>query len=217
MSLKSLPIPPLPEEVVRIAHIAFPRGNVFMQIRDTLGTIYPDEAFADLFPTYGQPAFAPWRLALVTIFQFMEGLTDRQAADAVRDRLAWKYALSLDLCDAGFDHSVLSEFRSRLVEDHAEQRLLDLLLKWCWEGGWLKAHGRQRTDSTHVLARIRSLSRLLRAAQTMVYVLNVLSEVAPDWIRTHVPAEWVERYGQRLEEERLRNPRSKSASSMLTR
>src|SRR5581483_5883968 len=188
MSLKSLPIPPIPEDVVHMAHAVFPRGNVFMQIRDTLGTIYADEAFADLFPTHGQPAFAPWRLVLVTIFQFMEGLTDRQAADALRDRLAWKYALSLDLCDAGFDQSVLSEFRSRLVEGHAEQRLLDLLLEGCWEGGWLKAHGRQRTDSTHVLARIRSLSRLLRAAQTMGDVLNVLSEVAPDWIRAHVPA-----------------------------
>ena len=203
MSLKSLPIPPIPEEVVRIAHAVFPRGNVFMQIRDTLGTIYADEAFADLFPTHGQPAFAPWRLALVTIFQFMEDLTDRQAADAVRDRLAWKYALSLELCDPGFDHTVLSEFRARLVEGKAEQRLLDLLLQRCREGGWLKAHGRQRTDSTHVLAKIRSLSRTLRVAQTMVYVLNVLSEVAPDWIRTHVPVEWVERYGQRLEEERL--------------
>jgi transposase len=113
MSLKSLPIPPIPEEVVRIAHAVFPRGNVFMQVRDALGTIYTDEAFADLFPTHGQPAFAPWRLALVTIFQFLEGLTDRQAADAVRDRLAWKYADPLELCDAGFDHTVLSEFRAR--------------------------------------------------------------------------------------------------------
>jgi transposase len=203
MSLKSLPIPPIPEEVARIAHAIFPRGNVFMQVRDTLGTIYTDEAFTDLFPTHGQPAFAPWRLALVTIFQFLEGLTDRQAADAVRDRLAWKYALSLELCDAGFDHTVLSEFRARLIEGQAEQRLLDLLLEQCQAGGWLKAHGRQRTDSTHILAKIRSLSRTLRVAQTMVYVLNVLSEVAPDWIRAHVPVEWVERYGQRLEEERL--------------
>ena len=113
-------------EVAPVAHAVFPRGNVFMQVRDALGTIYTDEAFADLFPTRGQPAFAPWRLALVTIFQFMEGLTDRQAADAVRDLLAWKYALSLQLCDAGFDHTVLSEFRARLVEGKAEQRLLDL-------------------------------------------------------------------------------------------
>ena len=97
MSLKPLPIPSIPEEVIRVAHAIFPCGNVFMQIRDTLGTIYTDEAFADLFPTHGQPALAPWRLALVTVFQFMEGLTDRQAADAVRDRLTWKYALSLEL------------------------------------------------------------------------------------------------------------------------
>ena len=203
MSLKSLPISPVPEETARVAHAAFPRGNVVMQVRDTLGAIYTDEAFADLFPTHGQPALAPWRLALVTVFQFMEGLTDRQAADAVRDRLAWKYALSLELCDAGFDHSVLSEFRSRLIEGHAEQRLLDLLLERCREGGWLKAGGRQRTDSTHVLARIRALNRTLCVAQTMVYVLNVLSEVAPDWILAHVPAEWVERYGERVEHERL--------------
>src|SRR6266480_2891985 len=147
MSLKSLPIPPVPEETARVAHAVFPHGNVFMQVRDTLGTIYPDETFADLFPTHGQPAFAPWRLALVTVFQFMENLTDRQAADAMRDRLAWKYALSLELTDTGFDHTVLSEFRARLVEGNAEQRLLDLLLERCREGGWLKARGRQRTDS----------------------------------------------------------------------
>src|SRR6266567_4547220 len=203
MSLKSLPIPPIPEETARVARAVFPRGNVLMQLRDTLGTLYTDEAKARLFPTHGQPALAPWRLALVTLFQFMEGLTDRQEAFAVRDRLAWKYALSLELCDPGFDHSVLSEFRSRLIEGHAEQRLLDLLLERCREGGWLKAGGRQRTDSTHVLARIRALNRTLCVAQTMVYVLNVLSEVAPEWVRAHVPVEWVERYGQRLEHERL--------------
>src|SRR5713226_7449991 len=194
MSLKSLPIPPIPEEIARVAHAVFPRGNVFIQVRDTLGAVYTDEAFADLFPTHGQPALAPWRLALVTVFQFMEGLTVR---------LAWKYALSLELTDPGFDHTVLCEFRSRLVEGNAEQRLLDLLLEQCREGGWLKARGRQRTDSTHVLARIRALNRTLCVAQTMVYVLNVLSEVAPDWVRAHVPVEWVERYGQRLEHERL--------------
>jgi len=144
-----------------------------------------------------------FRLALVTVFQFLEGLTDRQAADAVRDRLAWKYALSLELTDPGFDHSVLAEFRVRLVQGQAEQRLLDLLLERCREEGWLKARGRQRTDSTHVLAKIRALNRTLRVAQTMVYVLNVLSEVAPEWVLAQVPTDWVERYGVRLEEERL--------------
>src|SRR6266700_3308172 len=203
MSLNPHPIPPVPGVTACVAHAAFPQGHVVMQLRDALGTIYTDEGFADLFPTHGQPALAPWRLALVTVFQCMEGLTDRQAADAVRDRLAWKYALSLELTDPGFDHTVLSEFRSRLVEGNAEQRLLDLLLERCREGGWLHAHGRQRTDSTHVLAKIRALNRILCVAQTMVYVLNILSEVAPDWVRAHVPVEWVERYGERLEHERL--------------
>jgi transposase len=203
MSLKVLPIPPVPEETARVVRAIFPRGNVLMQLRDTVGTIYADEAFADLFPTHGQPAEAPWRLALITVLQYMEHLTDRQAADAVRSRLDWKYALSLELTDPGFDHTVLSEFRSRLVEGHAEERLLDLLLQRCREGGWLKARGRQRTDSTHILAKIRALNRVLCVAQTMVSVLNVLSEVAPEWVRAYVPAEWVERYGERLEHERL--------------
>ena len=179
MSLKSSPIPPIPEVTACVARAAFPHGNVVMQLRDALGTIYTDEVFANLFPTHGQPAEAPWRLALVTVLQFLEGLTDRQAAEAMRDRLAWKYALSLDLCDPGFDHSVLSEFRSHLVAGHAEQRLLDLLLERCREGGWLKARGRQRTDSTHILAKIGSLNRTLCVAQTMVYVLNVLVSGSP--------------------------------------
>ena len=81
----------------------------------------------------------------------------------------------------------------------------------CWISSWSgagrvdggTAGGRQRTDSTHVLAKVRALNRTLCVAQTMVYVLNVLSEVAPDWVRAHVPVEWVERYGERLEHERL--------------
>ena len=93
MSLKALPIPPIPEETVRVVHAIFPGGNILMQLRDSVGTISTDEAFTDLFPAHGQPAEAPWRLALVTVFQFMEHLIDRQTADAVRSRLDWKYAL----------------------------------------------------------------------------------------------------------------------------
>src|SRR5215470_8750183 len=203
MSLKPTPIPPVPEETARVARAAFPKSSVVMQLRDELGTLYTDDQFADLFPTHGQPAVAPWRLALVTILQFVENLSDRQAADAVRRCLDWKYLLSLDLTDGGFDHTVLSEFRLRLVEGGAELRLLDLFLTRCREEGWLKARGRQRTDSTHVLAKIRALNRLLCVAQTMVYVLNVLAEVAPEWVRAQVPTEWVERYSERLEHKRL--------------
>src|SRR5579885_2879995 len=131
MSLKPEALPPVPEETARVAHAAFPKGNLYLWLRDELGTLYQDDVFADLFPTRGQPAEAPWRLALVTILQFVEGLSDRQAAEAVRGRLDWKYLLSLPLSDPGFDDSVLSEFRTRLVAGGAELRLLEVLLEAC--------------------------------------------------------------------------------------
>jgi transposase len=96
MSLSPTPINDVPELTAQVARAAFPNGNRYMQMRDTLGTIYADVQFADLHPPVGQPAEAPWRLALVTIMQFAENLTDRQAAEAVRGRIDWKYA-SLNL------------------------------------------------------------------------------------------------------------------------
>lgn len=128
-----------------------------MQMRDVLGSIYTDEDFVDLFPKEGQPAEAPWRLALITVLQLLEHLSDRQAVDAVRGWIDWKYLLGLELTEAGFDASVLCEFRARLVEQHAEQRLLEKMLSVFQQKGWLKARGRQRSDSTHVLAKIRAL------------------------------------------------------------
>ena len=119
MSLQPSPVPPVPADTARVARAAFPGGNLHMRMRDELDTIFDDEAFAPLFPTRGRPAEAPWRLALATIFQFAEGLSDRQAADAVRARIDWKYALSLELTDRGFDHTVLSEFRRREGRDPA--------------------------------------------------------------------------------------------------
>jgi transposase len=136
MSLKPQGISPVSEETARIARAAYPKGNVYMQMRDALGTIYEDECFAHLFPNNGQPAEAPWRLALVTIMQFAEGLSDRQAADAVRGRIDWKYALSLDLSDPGFDASVLTEFRARLISGHAEEQLVTAMLTLFKERGW---------------------------------------------------------------------------------
>lgn len=95
MSLQISPVPPVPSETVRVARAAFPKGNIYLQIRDTLGSIYIDEDFTDLFSIKGQPAQSPWRLALICILQYMENLSDRQAAEAVRGRIDWKYALSL--------------------------------------------------------------------------------------------------------------------------
>ncbi len=129
-------------------------------------------------------------------------LTARPPTRCARASTA-KYALGLELTDAGFDYSVLSEFRARLVAGSAEERLLDVLLDACKQRGSLKARGTQRTDSTHVLAVVRTLYRLERVAETLRATLNALATVAPDWLRTQVSPDWFERYGRRIEEERL--------------
>src|SRR5271157_3992328 len=121
MSLQTQPIPPIPETTAKIARRVFRKGNVYMHMRDRLGTFFTDDQFVGLYPADGQPAYAPWRLALVSVMQFAENLSDRQAADAVRARIDWKYALSLELTDEGFDFSVLSEFRDRLLEHEAAE------------------------------------------------------------------------------------------------
>jgi transposase len=136
MSMRPQEISPVPEETTRVARAANPKGNVYMSMRDELGSIYEDQMFAALFPRRGQPAEAPWRLALVTVMQYMEGLSDRQAAEAVRERIDWKYALSLELTDPGFDFSLLSEFRARLLTGRAETQLLHVLLDLCKKRGW---------------------------------------------------------------------------------
>jgi transposase len=207
----SLPAPRearIPEETVRVARAAFPRGNPYMAMRDALGPIYADPQFAALFPNDGQPAESPAHLALVTIMQFAEGLSDRQAADAVRGRIDWKYALALELTDPGFDASVLSEFRSRLVAGQAEMVLFETLLAHLRAQGLVKPRGRQRTDSTHVLAAIHILNRLECVGETLRHALNTLATVAPDWLRIWVPSAWFDRYGRRFEDYRL--PASKA-------
>ena len=199
MSLRPDPVGPIPEETARVARAAFPKGHPCLRLRDSLGTIYDDTRFVALFPPRGRPAEAPWRLALVTVLQFAEGLTDRQAADAVRDRLAWKYLLGLELTDTGFHFSILGDFRARLVGGGAEQVLLDALLERCKAVGLVKARGKQRTDSTHVLAAVRALNRVECVGETLRHALNALAVVAPEWLRAQAADDWYERYGARID------------------
>lgn len=152
-------------------------------------------------------------MALVTVMQYVENLSDRQSADAVRARLDWKYALSLELTDPGFHYSILSEFRGRLVEHEKSQLLLDEILKIFKDKGWIKARGQQRTDSTHVLAAVRELDQLEVVGETLRYALNALATVAPDWLRGQLKPEWVDRYGERVDEYRL--PKEKSERQVL--
>lgn len=203
MSLKSEGLPALPEETARLAHMVCPKGDLCLWRGDELSEVFQDHVFASLFPRRGQPAEAPWRLALVTVLPFVEGLSDRQAADAVRKRIDWKYALRLSLENVGCDFSIRCEFRSRLLAGGGEPFLFEALLDHAKARGWLKARGRQRTASTHVLAAIQTLSRLECVAETLRQALHALSATLPEWVQAHIPPEWYERSGTRWQEYRL--------------
>jgi transposase len=213
MCLHPNPIGEIPSETARVARAAFPKGTVVMRLRDEFSTLYQDEDFRALYPSKGQPALTPWRLALVTVFQFLEHLSDRQAADAVRARIDWKYALGLELTDPGFHFSVLAEFRARLVAGQAEHRLLDTMLERFKARGLVKAHGKQRTDSTHVLGAVRDLHLLELVGETLRATLDDLAAVVPDWVRALAPPVWFERYAHRVEDCRL--PKSQEKREAL--
>lgn len=211
--LKPQSIPEIPEETKTVAKKAFPKGNTYITLRDELGVIFEDEIFKDLYPSLGQPAESPARLAMVTVMQYMENLPDRQAAEAVRSRIDWKYMLGLELSDPGFDYSVLSEFRARLLEGGQEKLLFERLLVRCDELGLLKGKTKQRTDSTHVLAAVRALTLLELVGETMRCTLNELALLAPEWLKEHIKPEWVKRYGRRFDGYRL--PKSKQKREEL--
>jgi transposase len=203
VSLQASPVSLVPELTARVAHAAFPKGNPYLRLRDEFGTIFRDTDFADLYPRRGQPALPPWQLALVTVLQFRESLSDRKAADAVPARIDWKYLLGLELDDPGFDFSVLSEFRSRLLAGEAGERLLEKLLDRCKDLDLIKERGRQRTDATHVMASIRVMNRLELLGETLRAALNELAGAAPEWIKGVAPAAWYQTYARRVEDSRL--------------
>jgi len=206
------PWPAVPSETARIAKKAFRKGSLPIRIRDELGVWCADEQFAAAYPVRGAPSISPAQLAVVTVLQFTEALTDRQAADAVRGRLDWKYCLGLPLADEGFDFSVLSEFRTRLVAGGLERTIFDALLARLLALGLLAAGGRQRTDSTHVLAAIRSLNRLELAGETVRAALEALAVAAPDWLTGVIDRSWSQRYAARLDSWRLpANPAKRAA------
>lgn len=203
----------IPEETAEIAQAAFPKGNVYMTMRDKLGVMYEDSEFSALFANDGQPGLPPGMLAQVTVMQYAEGLTDRQTAEAVRARIDWKYALNLEMRDSGFHYSALSEFRDRLISGGMEAKLLDNMLQQWRERGLVKARGQQRTDSTIVLANIRQLNRLSCVGETMRRALNDISTVAPGWLLAQISRDWFDRYGPRFDGYRL--PKEKGEQEEL--
>lgn len=199
MSLRPGSYQRIPARTVLTAWAACPKGTPAMLMRDRLDMVFEDEDFADMYPRDGRPALSPGQLALVSVLQFAENLSDRAAANAVRTRIDWKYALGLELEDPGFDHSVLCGFRARLAQGDAADRLLQVMLNRLVEAGLLRAGGRQRTDATYVLAAVRRLSRLELAGESLRAALEQIAQAAPDWLLPLVEPEWDKRYGRKVE------------------
>jgi transposase len=213
MSLKPVSRTHVPDSTAHLLERLCPDGHPFITLREELGSIFTDEQFAHLYSHEGRPVVSPATLALVCILQYMEGLTDRQAAQAVQMRIDWKYLLGLELDDPGFDETLLCDFRQRLVDQQAEHLPFDLLLQACTQRGLLKSGGKQRSDATHVLAAIRTLERLEQVGETLRTALNHLARADRAWLRAHVPAVWADQYGERFD--RLRLPKEQTKRDAL--
>jgi transposase len=186
----------VPELTARMARASNPAGTTAMWVRDRLDGLWDDEDFAGWYPRDGRPGISPAQLATVSVLQFLLDLSDRDAAEAVRCRIDFKYALGLDLDDPGFHHSVLSDFRERLLEDGRADRLLDLALARLKEAGLVRERTTQRTDSTHVLAAVRDLTRLELVTEAVRAALEELARTAGHALEGLVDDEWGRRYGR---------------------
>jgi len=213
VSMRAVPLPepdPVVAAAVRAAFGGKRKPPLAVTMRDRLGAWMSDELFAAAFGARGRPGYPPAMLALVTVLQMAENLTDRQAAEAVAARLDWKYALGLPLDDPGFDHTVLSEFRARAAGHGLEEAALDALLARLAADGLVKAGGKQRTDSTHVLASVRRMHLVELAGESVRAALEALAAACPDWVAARFcTGDWARRYGSRIDSWRL--PKGKAA------
>jgi transposase len=213
--LRPMAMEPVPPETARVARAAFPKGHRDLRLADDLDTLCRDEPLVTRFPPHGQPARPPWRLGLVTLLQCAEGLSDRQAVNAVQSRIDGTYILRLELTDPGVEASVLSECRPRLLAGAAASLLFAMWLTGCRDRQLLKARGRQRPDSTPILAAGRALNRIEVVGEPLRHTLNTLAVVAPEWLRAVSPPAWRDRYPRRAEDARV--PTTQTARAALTR
>ncbi|MFD8747631.1 transposase [Streptomyces sp. NPDC059616] len=185
-------VPPLTAQTARASN---PGGTTAIWVRDRLDGLWRDEDFGDWYPRDGRPGLSPAQMATVCVLQFLLGLLDRQAAEAVR-RIDFKYAMAMELDDPGFHHSVLADFRDRLTEDGRADRLLDLALARLKEAGLVRERTTQRTDSTHVLAAVRDLTRLELITEAVRAVLEEVAGTSPHLLDELVDEDWGLRYGR---------------------
>jgi len=214
MSMQPQPWPEPADDVAQAVQAMYAgrRAPLAVVVRDELDAVSADVEFAEAFAVRGQPGWSPGRLAMITVLQAVEDLTDVQAAAAVRLRLDWNYLLGLSLADRGLDDSVLSEFRTRVVDHGLEARVLDLLVARLVDKGLLKARGKQRTDSTHVLAAVRQLNQVELVGETVRACVEALAAAAPGWVAARLDVGWQRRYGARVDSWRMPASKTKRAA-----
>ena len=204
MTLHLRDLAEIPADIAAVGPKLVPPTNPYRVIGDHLADILDDAHFADLYDPTGRAALSPSLLALVTLFQFMEHIPDREAAEQVVVRLDWKYALHLPLEDTGFDFSCLCYFRRRLLE-HAQERLVFAQIRGKIQAlGFVKKRGKQRTDALAVLGAVRQLSALETVTETLRLAVRALTQAAPDWVAREVPASFVEAYAHSRSDYRRR-------------
>ena len=203
MSLKPQPPRPMPPDIAAWGTKHLASDSPYKLIGDTLFEQIRDEDFADLYPRDGQPSISPVLLSFVTIFQSLENLSDRKTVYNLRFRLDWKYALHLEPSYRSFDHTVLSEFRQRLLKHGAESRVFNAIFAQLKQLGFYKQRGIQRTDSLAIYTHHRLLRRIELCVETIRVCVKALLHDAPDWARATLPQEWEERYAKRCKSERM--------------
>src|SRR5205807_4417135 len=203
MTLHIRDLAEMPAAIAAVGQTLLPESNPYRVIGDHLADVLDDAHFAALYASTGRAALSPSLLALVTLFQYMENLPDREAAEQVVVRLDWKYALHLPLAYAGFDFSCLCYFRRRLLE-HAQERLVfEEILSKVQALGFIKKRGKQRTDALAVLGAVRQLSALETVTETLRLAVRALAQADPAWVAQELPASFVEAYAHSRSDYRL--------------
>ena len=171
--------------------------SIYRFVGEQIDKVLNDAPFSSMYGSEGRPGVNPVILALVTVFQFIEKLPDRQAARMAVMRLDWKYALRQELNWTGFHYSDLCNFRKRLLQHHQEKAVFESVVDYLREAGYVKGRGAQRTDRTHSLGAVRDLSTIDLVRDTIHVALQALTSADAPWTLKHLPASFVQSYAPR--------------------
>jgi transposase len=193
----------IPPDTTELGRRLLGENNVYRLVGDEVNDVLHINDFTDMYSVSGRGGIDPIKLALVTLFQFLENIPDRVAEERVVMRIDWKYALHVPLDYQGFDYSTLSYFRRRLLKHDKERVVFDRIVEWVGRHGFLKKRGKQRTDSTHIIGCVARLTRLELVWETLRVALRALKKAHSEWYDQHIPAVFDEKYCQRQSDWRL--------------